>query len=398
MHLHLNPLGGLAGDMFCAALLDARPELLATVRKAIANLNMPQSVQIELLDAPGNLGGKQFRVNPECDTATQHPHATFRDIQHLLQQAALSEPVRRRALAIFTLLAEAEGKVHGVAPSAVHFHEVGNWDSIADIVSAAALLDALAVHTVSYTPLPLGGGRVASAHGLLPAPAPATALLLQGLSVSDDGIGGERVTPTGAAILQSLHPGLARPDSATLLGSGMGFGSRVLPGLPNCLQILCLETPPRDAFQPRSDRVSSLCFEVDDQTPEDLALALEHLRAMTGVLSVTCLQAIGKHGRPTMRVELLCQPQAAAHAAAACFRESTTIGLRQQHSERWLLPRQQLTATVDGQQVEVKQVRRPDGATAKIENRELANIHGHAERQRWRDSAKTQATPADDTE
>jgi hypothetical protein len=391
MHLHFNPLGGLAGDMFCAALLDAQPQWLDSARAAVACLAMPIGVSIDLLDAEGTLSGKRFRVTPQQAGRPAHQHTAFRDIQVLLHDAPLPLGVRERALRIFTLLAEAEGKVHGVAPEAVSFHEVGGWDSIADIVSAAALLEALDVRSASCSALPLGGGQIKSAHGLLPVPAPATALLLQGLPVVDDGIAGERVTPTGAAILQSLQPSALQATGGTLLGSGMGFGSRRLIGAPNCLQVLCIEPALDTDLTLQSDQVSHLCFEVDDQSPEDFAVGLEHIRAVEGVLSVTCLQAIGKNGRPSMRVEVLCRPQARAQVAESCFRETTTIGLRHQEMARWLLPRRALNSNVDGVKLSVKLAQRPGGATAKTEMRDLAELHSHAERQRQRAASEAQA-------
>ena len=388
MHLHLNPLGGLAGDMFCAALLDAYPELLSVAQRALAVAPMPRKVRIALVAAGAPLSGKRFQVRlQDSESGSEpHPHTGFRHISSLLQATELNSGVRDRALAIFSLLAVAEARVHGVDPEDVHFHEVGAWDSIADILSAAALLEALAVTSASCAPLPLGTGHVSSAHGLLPVPAPATALLLEGLSVSYDGIAGERVTPTGAAILQSLRPQQAIPAGAVLKASGMGFGTRRLPGIPNCVQILCLATDVAgDGF--RTDRVEQLRFEVDDQTPEDLALGLERLRATEGVLSVTTVQAIGKKGRPTMAVEILAMPERLAAVAEVCFRETTTIGFRHQGVDRLTLGRDQRVATVAGREIGVKVVRRPQGATAKAEAADLAGVDGWQERERLRREA-----------
>ena len=140
----------------------------------------------------------------------------------------------RRAIAIFAVLAEAEGRVHGIAPAEVSFHEVGAWDSIMDIVAAAALIEDIGAAGWSTTPVPLGSGRVRSAHGDLPVPTPATALLLEGLEVFDDGRPGERVTPTGAAILRHLMPGQGLPRRRLRLGRvGHGFGTKRFAGISN---------------------------------------------------------------------------------------------------------------------------------------------------------------------
>ncbi|MEA3278304.1 MAG: LarC family nickel insertion protein [Pseudomonadota bacterium] len=401
MHLHLNPLGGLAGDMFCAALLDAFPELLPKVRETVASLAMSQPVRLELKDAGGSIGGKRFCVLPQGSGRGAHHHTGFGDIRGLLQEALLEPGVHRRALSIFTLLAEAEGRVHGIAPDQVEFHEVGSWDSIADILSAAALLEALAVRSASCAALPLGGGQVRTAHGALPVPSPATALLMEGLPVRDDGIEGERVTPTGAAILKSLDPVPVRPGEGVLRSSGMGFGTRKLPGIPNCVQILAIQDSPvgvADAasLKAEQDQVATLRFEVDDQTPEDFGLGLDHLRATEGVLSVTSFQGIGKGGRPTMSVEVLARPEYLSQARDACFRETTTIGLRWQQTARFILSRRERSLDVEGRTLGVKVVERPDGSTAKAESRDVASETGHRARERLRRIAEARTLEADD--
>ena len=203
LHLHLDPLGGVAGDMFLAALLDAWPEHAEGTFEAMRAAGLPDDWRAELVPyQDGVLAGR--RVVIEGPAEGRHGPGTFRAIRASLAEAPLPAPVRARATSIFTLLAEAEAKVHGVAPDEVHFHELADWDSIADVVGSAWLLEALAPASVSCAPLPIGRGRIATAHGALPVPAPATALLLEGLPMVDDGVPGERVTPTGAAILRHL--------------------------------------------------------------------------------------------------------------------------------------------------------------------------------------------------
>lgn len=388
MHLHLNPLGGLAGDMFCAALLDAHPELLTKVQRAVASVT--GAVRIRLLPAEGPIGGKRFHVEPSQTASTPRHHTQFRRIRSLLDGSDLSPGIRGRALAVFELLAEAEARVHGTAPDDVEFHEIGAWDSIADIVGAAALQDALGVVSASCAPLPLGSGQADTAHGPVPVPAPATALLLRGLAVRDDAIDGERVTPTGAAILQALKPRETVPDGLRLSATGRGFGTRRLPGIPNCLQILCLNRAATDR-QYRRDRVAELRFEVDDQTPEDLALGLDRLRGLEGVLSVTTHQAFGKKGRLTMRVEVLARPEALHSVVENSFCETATIGLRHSEVDRYILSRAQREVEVGGRRVSVKVVERPRGRTAKAESEDLVDVAGRRERDALRRGAAARA-------
>lgn len=385
--------------MFCAALLDAFPEHMPLVREAVESINMPQRISFDLIDADGPIGGKRFIVKQVSTGKESHHHTSFSYICRLLEEAPLKNGVRTRALDIFSLLAQAEGRVHRVEPDRVEFHEVGSWDSIADVLSAAVLLETLDVQSSSCAPLPLGGGRIQTAHGILPVPAPATVLLIKGFPVTDDGIPGERVTPTGAAILKSLNPAPIRPDGGILEVSGMGFGTRVLPGIPNCLQVLAIETEPRGTWSTSKeierDQVLTLSFEVDDQTPEDLGLALEHLRASDGTLSVTSFQGIGKGGRPTISVKILARPDVYTSLIHACFRETTTIGLRWQLASRAILRRREQTIEIEGKEIGVKLVDRPNGRTAKAEVRDLAAENSHETRERLRRLAADQAREAD---
>ncbi len=389
LHLHLDPVGGIAGDMVCAALLDAFPERLAGLRAAVGQLRPPDGWAVELERVAEPFAGRRFRVvlPPGPDLR----HRRWRDIRRLLEGAGLTPAVQARAIDIFSRLADAEARVHGVVVDDVHFHEVGDWDSIVDIVGAAFLLDAAGIGSASCGPLPLGGGVVRSAHGPLPVPAPATLELACNLPWQDDGIGGERVTPTGAAILASLRPAPSA-SPGVLRHAGAGFGTRRLDGRPNCLRALCLE--PATASLAGAETLLELVFDVDDQTAEDLAGALERLRAADGVLDVATLPVVGKAGRLAHHVRLLCRPDALPAAAERCLRESTTIGLRWHAVERLALPRRFVETDVEGRALTVKVVDRPGGRTAKVESRCLAGVEDAAERQRLRRIAEELALAA----
>ena len=294
--------------------------------------------------------------------------------------------MRDHALAIFTTLAEAEAQVHGATPETVSFHELGEWDSIADIVAASAIIHALGSATWSVGPLPLGSGFVKSAHGLLPVPAPATTLLLRGLAVRDDGIVGERVTPTGAAIARHLLslPGKA-PRERTLLGTGLGFGTRSLPGVSNCVRVLVFDT--EQATPGHGDHVTSIEFEVDDQTPEDLAIGLDHVRAHPQVLDVLQTPALGKKGRVVISVRVLCRSAAEDQVAALCFLETTTLGVRLLDVRRHTLSRVSSTVDVGGRSVDRKNADRGSHSTNKVEAESLRDVAGHEARERLRRAA-----------
>ena len=415
MDLHLDPIGGLAGDMFVAALLDFRPDLEPGVADALAKVALLSGVSATLLrHEDGALVGKRFRVerddrgdrggplsNPDRassghhaphetpghdQTHGAHAHVAWRDIRAALTASSLGGRTIRHAIGIFTALAEAEARVHGVEPDDVAFHEVGAWDSIADIVAAAFLIDALDIQNCTVGPIPLGSGRVNTAHGVLPIPAPATALLLEGFAIVDDGIPGERVTPTGAAILRHLCAGGERPSGPRRLrASGFGFGTRTLPGIANCVRALLFEPlGPSHA----EEQVAILEFEIDDQTAEDLAQGLERLRAAPGVLDIVQMAVLGKKNRMMTQVRILAEPEALPGVTALIFEETTTIGLRQTLANRVVLPRDTQAIEVDGNSVRVKTVQRPGGSTAKAEADDIARAGGRAARDRLRRKAE----------
>lgn len=425
MHLHLDPVGGLAGDMFVAALLDLAPWLAEGAVAAARAAGLPPTIHVAHTPfEDGVLSGSRFVVElpdgQKDDThlvphrhahghahdhphghghvhhsppvehahdtpgdehghaAQVHAHVHWHALQGRLAAMPLPERVRGRAIAIFTQLAEAEARVHGKPVEAVAFHEVGALDSIADIVAAAWLLEELGVTSCSVGPIPVGSGRVRTAHGLLPVPAPATALLLEGLPCFDDGRPGERVTPTGAAILRHLAPTVGLGMTPRVLeASGYGFGKRRFEGLPNVLRVLRLEAATAvDGIG--IDQVTTLAFDVDDQTPEDLAVGLARLRTEPGVIDVVQGTVIGKQGRQTAAIRVLAAPAAGETVAAACFRETTTLGIRVHRGERRVLLRE---AWISEDGIQLKRARRPGGPTVKAEMADLAAVGDHAARE-----------------
>ncbi len=396
MHIHLDAVGGVAGDMFIAAVLDAFPDLREGMLAAIAAAGLPADIRLSLEDHRDDaLTGARFRVDEGAHRgAAHHHHTPFSDIRARLQDAPLEAAVRTHAIAIFSLLAEVEGRVHGKPTEEVSFHELGEWDSIADIVGAAFLIARLDA-SWSVGPLPQGRGGVKTAHGYLPVPTPATALLLEGFELFDDGVFGERVTPTGAAILRHLRANMPEPRQARrLVRSGTGFGTRRFPGLSNVLRLLAFEQA-RMRFE--TDRVALLEFEIDDQTAEDLSIALDRLRAHPSVIDVVQTPVYGKKGRLAVQVRVLADPADADNVLEACFSETTTLGVRCQTVERRKLARSQRTVTADGRSVRVKVARRPDARTAKAEADDLRNVAGgRSGRERLRQAAESASLAGED--
>ena len=379
-HLHLDPVGGVAGDMFAAAMLDALPEFETAALALVAEVT-GGAARASLDRAPkGGFAGAHLVIEAEHE----HAHRHLSDVRAMLEGCAALPPAATAiAVDIFTRLAEAEAQVHGTSVEAVRFHEVGALDSIADIALAGFLIDAAGAASWSCGPLPLGGGTVRTAHGMMPVPAPATARLMEGFETVDDGLAGERVTPTGAAILAHLRPRMVpRRPSAILAGSGTGFGTRVLPDRPNALRILVLEGAART-----SDEVAVTRFEIDDQSAEDLAAGLDAIRALPGVLDVVQIPAFGKKGRMVVSVQVLADPPAQEAVRAAVFAQTSTLGLREQIVARHILPRQ--ADTRDG--IRRKTATRGDARTVKAEADDIAPAGTYAARKALRASVESDA-------
>jgi len=368
LHTHLTPLGGMAGDMFAAAVLDARPELRAHVLAEVAAV-LPADHAPPGLDScvSGGLTALRFDVPAHAARAPMR----YPDLAALVAQSTAAEPTRHIAADLLHLLAGAEAAVHGCPIQDVHFHEIADWDTLADLAAAAAIL--AQDGSWSLDPLPLGGGTVQTRHGTLPVPAPAAAHLMTGLPVRDDGVHGERVTPTGACIARYIATriGLCPRPSGVLAATGCGAGTRQLPDRPNILVAQVIE--PAVA---RRDVVSVLEWDVDDMTGEEVAAACDALRATEGVRDLTSHSVVGKKGRIATRLRLLVEPARAEAVADRGFRQTSTIGIRCHDEGRWLLPRR-VTATGG---VRRKSVQRPGGATTKAESDDLAGLDSLAER------------------
>ena len=388
-HLHLDPLGGIAGDMFVAALLDAIPEAAEAVMREIAAVGLPPGLTPTL--TPGKSSSlRVLRFGVLGETGDAPPSGSYPEIVARLRGAGLDSETLGHARGIFRHLAEAEASVHGVAIDQVHFHEVADWDSIADIVAAASLLTGVGRATWSCGPLPKGGGSIGTQHGRIPLPAPATVALLEGFKWHDDGIPGERVTPTGAAILRHLLDDNHAPcPPGTLIAQGSGAGTRDIEGMPNILRVLVL-----DPGGVGEETVARLSFEIDDMTPEELAVALDHLRAEDGVLDAGHGIGFGKKGRARFDVRLLARVDALDRVTSRCFEETSTLGVRYRLERRRVLAREEEGIEVAGGTIRVKRASRPGGRqTAKAESDDLSPRRGLARRRKLK--ARTEAAARD---
>ena len=348
--------------MFIAAMLDALPELRGRVMEDLSAILPASGAKPALREGTSNSIRCQ-RFGFEELGPTEPCAADFRGMVALIEAARLSQGTAGHAVAILSILAQAEAHVHRTPVDQVHFHEIGEWDSLMDVVAAGSIAAALNDASWSVSPLPLGGGTISTRHGRLPVPAPATIDMLKGFSWCDDGIGGERVTPTGAAILRHLVGG-ERPDVLYLDAVGNGAGTRTLPDIPNILRAIVT----RGIVEPRQEQVMVLSFEIDDMTGEEIGVAADRLRAIDGVFDLSCATRRGKKGRPLESFRLLVRPDALEVVRVACLTETSTIGLRWHVEDRLCLPRS--TRITEG--MRIKRVERPDGSVSgKVESDDL---------------------------
>jgi uncharacterized protein (TIGR00299 family) protein len=277
----------------------------------------------------------------------EHAHNSWKEIRALIEKAALRDGAKTRALDIFSRIAVAESKVHGVPVEDVAFHEVGAMDSIIDIVGAAICLDILGPEKITAGEIELGGGTVKCAHGILPVPAPATELLMQGLPVRTGGFNKEMTTPTGAAILAScVDEFITGPASFKEIKTGVGIGNRKLDK-PNVLRVSWreMDLPVESAAGERpwiSEELTLLEANIDDMTGEALGFLMERLFE-AGALDVSFTPCTMKKSRPGVMVSVLVRGDRLDALRETFFCHSTTIGFRESAVNRLSLRREETT-------------------------------------------------------
>jgi uncharacterized protein (TIGR00299 family) protein len=352
---------GLAGNMLLAALLDLGvPE--AVIHAPLSALGLGEAYRLEVSERrSGGLRGLHLEV---VTLEPDPPHRLWSGLRHTLQEAPWPSSLRERVLAVFALLAEAEAGVHGHAPEAVHFHEVGALDALVDVVGVCAALLHLQVEQLQCTPPPAGHGSVRTAHGVLPVPAPAVLEIARVRGVplaSSAGFpAGELTTPTGLALAAVWCDRFGLPPAHRPERVGVGLGTRGLDR-PNLLRlVLAAGLAPAGAGQPQCDTVLEQQAQIDDLTPEDLAAFQETLRR-AGALEVFCQAILMKKGRPGWLVTALAQPHTAGALRTVWWRHSSTLGLRERHQPRWVLPRRSRDLSTPLGSVRIKEARLPDG-------------------------------------
>lgn len=379
---------GLAGNMILAALLDGGvPE--AVIHEPLAALGLAGAYRLEIREQrSAGLRGLHLAV---LGLEPDPPHRTWASLREWLGQAPWPPALCTRVLAVFGALAEAEAAVHGHAPEAVHFHEVGALDALVDVVGVCAGLLHLGVEHLWCTPPPAGHGSVSTAHGVLPVPVPAVLELARRhgipLASSAGFPAAELTTPTGLALAAVWSERFAVPPAHRPLRVGVGLGSRPLDR-PNLLRLVLADPlepaaaaggdTAQDPWEPQLETVVEQQAQIDDATPEDLAAFQDSLR-QAGALEVFCQPILMKKGRPGWLVTTLAVPESAARLRGVWWTHSTTLGVRERSQPRWVLPRRHRILATPLGPVPLKQARLPDGRwRSKPEHdalRELARSH-----------------------
>ena len=372
---------GAAGDMLAAALLELLPDPDGFVARLNA-LGIPDvefkreaavkcgvtgshmSVTVRGAEEDGHMYGHH---DPGHHDPGHGHHRGLRDIERLVRdQLSLPEKVREDVTAVYGMLAEAESHVHGTPVPEIHFHEVGTMDAVADIAAVCLAMHELAVREVIVSSVHVGSGQARCAHGILPVPAPATAYILRGVPIYGGEVEGELCTPTGAALLKHFATRFGDMPVMKTRAIGYGMGKKDFPRA-NCVRIMLGETADQ------TDTVPELSCNVDDMTAEAIGFAMERLFE-GGALEVYTIPVGMKKSRPGTLLRVLCRERDKERIIELLFRHTTTIGVRETVTRRYVLDRRTETLHTPYGEVRRKVVSGYGVDRAKYEYDDLSRI------------------------
>lgn len=348
---------GAAGDMLCAALYEVLDEKQKhSFLDSFAALGIPNVTLTHQQSVRCGIKGTRFviMIDGEAEETQgehlhhgheqehenssrlhRHHHTTMKDIEGIVSHLNASERVKQNTIEVYRLIAAAESEAHGVNVEEVHFHEVGAMDAVADVAAFSLLVEMLGYPRIAASAINCGSGFVRCAHGTLPVPAPATALLLKGIPFYTSSIKTELCTPTGAALLRRFASSFDTHENITACKVGYGMGTRELEAL-NCVRAFLCE-------EGGTDEVCTLECEIDDMTGEEIAFACKRLME-EGALDVHTVPVFMKKGRPGISLKCLCAPSAADKTAVNIFALTTTLGIRKSILSRYVMQRSVCTA------------------------------------------------------
>ncbi|WP_372776503.1 nickel pincer cofactor biosynthesis protein LarC [Mangrovibacterium sp.] len=347
--LYYDCFAGISGDMNLGAMIDLGVDA-GYLKNELSKLNI-EGFHLEVkTDQRRGITGIKADVVIENPDNEKHRH--LRHVEEIVNNSSLSDAVKTNALKIFRLIAEAEAKVHNIEIQKVHFHEVGALDSIADIVGAAICLDWLKVDKVMASPIQLGGGTVKCAHGIMPVPAPATALIVEGLPVKAGLVNHEATTPTGAAILAAMVDEFSTQIDLPIAKTAYGIGNRDAE-VANVLRVYLLDD---HSAETDVETVEAVLLEsnIDDMNPEHYDFILNQLFE-TGASDAWLTPIIMKKSRPAVMLSVLCGPKTVEQVKTIVFTHSTSLGIRERRIKKHMLHRQEIEVEINLGKVRVKQ-------------------------------------------
>ncbi|SEN30662.1 nickel pincer cofactor biosynthesis protein LarC [Lihuaxuella thermophila] len=357
--LYLDCFSGIAGDMTLGALIDLGADL-SYIEAHLKRLPIdPFSIEVKQVTKRG-ITAKQIHIHVHHTHDSQaqhhahhhdHPHRRAAEILDMIENSDLPPRAKWRSHRIFRAIAEAEGKIHGIHPDDVHFHEVGAMDSIIDIIGVCLALENLGVEEIYASPVPAGQGTVRMAHGLYPVPAPATAELLTGIPLAELTAEGELTTPTGAGILKALVKEFRPIRSFTIQRIGYGAGEKDFEH-PNVLRALLVDEEKMKNEQ--REQVSILEAQMDDITGEALGYAMERLFA-AGALDVYYTPVYMKKNRPGILVTVVVSEDQSDLCEELLLKETSTLGVRKSTWTRKALYREMSQVATPYGNIRVKQ-------------------------------------------
>ncbi|MEW6510801.1 MAG: nickel pincer cofactor biosynthesis protein LarC [Bacteroidota bacterium] len=364
--VYFDTVGGIAGDMTLAALINAGMPL-ETLQARLSDLRLAgfeltaRHVQRSAIDA--------IQVDVIV-TETFERHRHLNDILGILDASTLSAGTKEQAASIFRVIAEAEARIHNTTPEKVHFHEVGAIDSIVDIVGTAICLDHLGIERVYSSPVRLGsGGTIKTEHGQMPTPAPAALEVLKDYPVVLTSIPHELTTPTGAAIIKALSSGVLDQERIRISAIGYGAGTREFTELPNLLRVMIGELE----VGIEEDDVVVIETNIDDLNPQVYPHVIDRLLA-AGAHDAYLVPIIMKKGRPGILLSAMAPRRVLDAVLGVLYRETSTIGLRIQPIGRKKLPRRSVEVTTSFGLVRAKVVIRDGKEIVTAEYEECRRI------------------------
>ena len=389
--LYLDLGMGAAGDMLTAALLELCPHKDGIIKK-LNSLNIPGVHYEREIMKKSAICGTHMHVivngsEEECGHEheeghhehSHHHHISMSDIGEIVSKLNTSEKIKKQILDVYNIIADAESRVHGEPVSQIHFHEVGNMDAIADVAAVCILINELNIGKIVVSPVHTGSGFVMCAHGRLRIPAPATALILEGVPYYSDGLKGELCTPTGAALIKYFADDFSDMPAMVVEKTGYGFGKKEFERL-NCVRALlgtafqCSEvTSECDNSCEKTDKVVELACNIDDMTAEEIGFATEKILE-AGALDVYTISAYMKKNRPGTVICCLCHEDEREKFAKIMFKYTTTIGVRQYNCDRYILSRKTENIETDYGNVRVKKTSGYGVEREKMEYDDLSNI------------------------